>query len=114
EQGQAETAERKFEVAKKIYDIVVGEYGLHPSNLIFDTLVFPITTGQVEYRNAAVEVYEAIRRIKAELPGSYTILGISNVSFGLKPAARHILNSVFLHHAVEAGLDMAIVNPAHI
>jgi len=114
EQGQAETAQRKVEVAKKIYAIVVGEYGLNPSDLIFDTLVFPITTGQAQYRNAAVEVIKAIRRIKAELPGVFTILGVSNISFGLKTEARHVLNSVFLHHAVEAGLDMAIVNPAHI
>jgi 5-methyltetrahydrofolate--homocysteine methyltransferase len=114
EQGQAETADRKVEVAQRIYDIVVNEYGMPPHTLIYDTLVFPITTGQEQYRNAAQEVFAAIRRIKAELPGVYTILGVSNVSFGLKPAARYILNSVFLHHAVEAGLDMAIVNPAHI
>ncbi|HYN88231.1 MAG TPA: homocysteine S-methyltransferase family protein [Ardenticatenaceae bacterium] len=114
EQGQAETAERKFEVARKIYEIVVGEYGMQPGDLIFDTLVFPITTGQAQYRNAAAEVLAAIRRIKADLAGCFTILGISNVSFGLKTEARHILNSVFLHHAVEAGLDMAIVYPAHI
>ncbi|MBA3530512.1 MAG: homocysteine S-methyltransferase family protein [Ardenticatenales bacterium] len=114
EQGQAETAERKVEVAKRIHDIVVNEHGMAASTLIFDTLVFPITTGQEQYRNAGREVLDAIRRIKAELPGVYTILGISNVSFGLKEAARHVLNSIYLHHAVEAGLDMAIVNPAHI
>lgn len=114
EQGQAETAERKFEVAARIYDIVVNQFGMPSHSLIYDTLVFPITTGQEQYRNAGKEVLSAIRRIKAELPGVYTILGISNVSFGMKEAARHILNSVFLHHAVEAGLDMAIVNPAHI
>jgi 5-methyltetrahydrofolate--homocysteine methyltransferase len=114
EQGQAETADRKFEVAHRIYNIVVGEYGMPSHSLIYDTLVFPITTGQEKYRNAAKEVFGAMRRIKAELPGVYTILGVSNVSFGLKPAARYILNSVFLHHAVQAGLDMAIVNPAHI
>ncbi|HEX8683661.1 MAG TPA: homocysteine S-methyltransferase family protein [Ardenticatenaceae bacterium] len=114
EQGQAETADRKVEVAQRIFDIVVNEYGMPPHTLIYDTLVFPITTGQEQYRNAAQEVFAAIRRIKAELPGVYTILGVSNVSFGLKPAARYVLNSVFLHHAVEAGLDMAIVNPAHI
>ena len=114
EQGQAETAQRKVEVAARIYDIVTAEHGMPAYSLVFDTLVFPITTGQAQYRNAANEVLEAIRRIKAELSGAYTVLGISNVSFGLKAAARHILNSVFLHHAVEAGLDMAIVNPAHI
>ncbi len=114
EQGQAETAGRKFEVAARIYDIVVNQFGMTPDSLIYDTLVFPITTGQEQYRDAGKEVLAAIRRIKAELPGVFTILGISNVSFGMKEAARHILNSVFLHHAVEAGLDMAIVNPAHI
>ncbi len=114
EQGQAETAQRKYEVASRIYDLVVNEYGMPPHTLVFDTLVFPITTGQEQYRNAAREVLDAIRRIKGELPGVFTILGISNVSFGLKPAARHILNSVFLHHAVETGLDMAIVNPNHV
>ncbi len=114
EQGQAETAERKVEVAARIYDIVTNQFEMPPHSLIFDTLVFPITTGQAQYRNAGKEVIGAIRRIKAELPGAFTVLGISNVSFGLKPAARHVLNSVFLHHAVEAGLDMAIVNPAHI
>ena len=114
EQGQAESAERKVEVAARIYDLIVNQYGMSPDRLIFDTLVFPITTGQAQYRNAGKEVIDAIRRIKAELPGVYTILGVSNVSFGMKRAARYMLNSVFLHHAVEAGLDMAIVNPAHI
>ncbi|MGH2541302.1 MAG: dihydropteroate synthase, partial [Ardenticatenaceae bacterium] len=114
ERGQGETAERKLEIAARIYDMVVNEFHMPPGTLIYDTLLFPITTGQEQYRNAASEVLTAIRRIKAELPAVFTILGISNVSFGLKPAARHILNSVFLHHAVEAGLDMAIVNPAHI
>jgi 5-methyltetrahydrofolate--homocysteine methyltransferase len=114
EQGQAETAERKVEVAARIYDFVVNQYGMSPDQLIFDTLVFPITTGQAQYRNCGAEVLNAIRRIKGQLPGVYTILGVSNVSFGMKRAARYMLNSVFLHHAVEAGLDMAIVNPAHI
>jgi len=114
EQGQAETEQRKVEVAARIYDFVVNQYGMSPDQLIFDTLVFPITTGQAQYRNAGKEVIDAIGRIKKELPGVYTILGVSNVSFGMKRAARYMLNSVFLHHAVEAGLDMAIVNPAHI
>ncbi|KPL86548.1 methionine synthase [Ardenticatena maritima] len=114
EEGMAHTAERKFQIAKRMYDIATQEYGLPPEALIFDVLTFPITTGQAELRRAAIETLEGIRRIKAELPGVFTLLGVSNVSFGLKPAARAVLNSVFLHHAVEAGLDMAIVNPKHI
>ena len=86
-----------------------------PANaLIFDVLTFPVTTGQAELRRSAVETLDGIRRVKETLPGAYTLLGISNVSFGLKPGARAAINSVFLHHAVQAGLDMAIVNPVHI
>src|SRR6185312_17168845 len=81
---------------------------------VFDPLTFPVTTGQEELQTAAIETLDAIKRIKAELPGVYTILGVSNVSFGLKPAARHVLNSVFLHECVEAGLDAAIVHAAKI
>jgi 5-methyltetrahydrofolate--homocysteine methyltransferase len=113
ERGQATTAQWKFEAAKKIYDIVCGEYGLPPDRLIFDALVFPITTGQEELRNAAVETLEGIKRIKQGLPGVLTILGVSNLSFGLTPHARAVLNSVFLYHAVKAGLDLAIINPSH-
>src|SRR5579884_311480 len=82
--------------------------------VLFDTLTFPITTGQEELQTAGIETLEAIRRVKAELPGVLTILGVSNISFGLKPHARAVLNSVFLYHAVKAGLDLAIVNPTHI
>jgi len=114
EVGQAMTTERKFEVARRIYDICVNEYDLPPNALIFDPLTLPITTGQDELKSAAIETLEAIRRIKAELPGALTILGVSNLSFGLKQHARAVLNSVFLFHAVKAGLDMAIVNPTHI
>ncbi len=114
ERGQATTAQWKFEAARKIHDIVCGEYGLRPDALIFDALVFPITTGQEELRNAAVETLEGIRKIKAGLPGVLTILGVSNLSFGLQPHARAVLNSVFLYHAVRAGLDLAIINPAHV
>ncbi len=114
EEGMGKTAERKFEIARRIYDICTQEYGLRPDALIFDTLTFPVTTGQEELQSAAVETIEGIRRIKAELPGALTILGVSNVSFGIAQHARAILNSVFLYHAVEAGLDAAIVNPAHI
>ncbi len=114
EAGMAKSAERKLEVARKIYEICVHEYGLAPDALIFDPLTFPITTGQEELQTAAIETLEAIKQIKAELPGVLTILGVSNVSFGLKPHARAVLNSVFLYHAVRAGLDAAIVNPVHI
>src|SRR5213075_1258024 len=110
----AKTSERKLEVAQKIYNIVVGEYGLAPEDLIYDDLTFTLATGDAEWVNSAVETIEGIRLIKRELPGVYTSLGVSNVSFGLAPEARAVLNSVFLHHCVEAGLDMAIVNPAHV
>ncbi len=112
--SMGKTTERKVEIAHKIYDICVNEYGLTPDALVFDPLTFPVTTGQEELQTAAIETLDAIKRIKAELPGVYTILGVSNVSFGLKPHARAVLNSVFLHHAVKAGLDAAIVNPTHI
>ncbi|MFH1762829.1 MAG: dihydropteroate synthase, partial [Gemmatimonadota bacterium] len=114
EEGMARTADRKLEIARRIHDICVGEYGLDPSDLIFDALTFTLATGDAEYRASAVETLEAVRRIKASLPGVLTSLGVSNVSFGLQPHARAVLNSVFLHHSVEAGLDMAIVNPLHI
>jgi 5-methyltetrahydrofolate--homocysteine methyltransferase len=112
--GMAKTRERKLEVAKAIYDIVVGEYGLRAEDLIYDALTFTLATGDPEWIDSAHETIEGIRLIKRELPGVFTILGVSNVSFGLDPAARHVLNSVFLHHCVAAGLDAAIVNPAHI
>src|SRR5438067_6078784 len=112
--GMAKTRERKLEVAQAIYDIVVGEYGLQPEDLIYDDLTFTLATGDVEMADSAVETIEGIRLIKRELPGVFTSLGVSNVSFGLSPDARAVLNSVFLHHCVEAGLDMAIVNPAHV
>jgi 5-methyltetrahydrofolate--homocysteine methyltransferase len=112
--GMAKTRERKLEVARKIYDIVVGEYGLKAEDLIYDALTFTLATGDPEWIDSAHETIEGIRLIKRELPGVFTILGVSNVSFGLDPAARYVLNSVFLHHCVEAGLDAAIVNPAHI
>jgi 5-methyltetrahydrofolate--homocysteine methyltransferase len=112
--GMAKTRERKLEVAKAIYDIVVGEYGLAPGDLIYDALTFTLATGDAEWIDSAHETIEGIRLIKRELPGVFTILGVSNVSFGLDADARHVLNSVFLHHCVEAGLDAAIVNPAHV
>ena len=114
ETGMAKTAQRKAEVAKRIYDIVVGEYGLPPGALVFDDLTFTLATGEAEFLTSAVETIEGIRAIKRELPGVLTSLGVSNVSFGLKPAARAALNSVFLHHCVEAGLDCALVHPKDI
>src|SRR5262249_5768762 len=114
EEGQARTAEWKVRVAKRLYDIAIERYGLEPSDLIFDALTFPLSTGDDDLRRDAMETIEAIRRIKAELPGVHTVLGLSNVSFGLKPAARHVLNSVFLHECREAGLDAAIVHAARI
>ena len=114
ERGMAKTADRKVEVAKRLYDFAVNEHGLKPEDLVFDPLTFTLSTGDEDLANAALETLEAIRRIKAELPGVFTSLGVSNVSFGLTKAARPVINSVFLYHAVQAGLDMAIVNPAHI
>ena len=112
ERGQATTAQWKLEAATKVHEIVCGEYGLPPDRLIFDALTFTLTTGQEELANSAVETIEGIRRIKAELPGVLTILGVSNVSFGIPTHLREILNATFLYHAVEAGLDLAIINPA--
>ncbi|MGH7718435.1 MAG: dihydropteroate synthase, partial [Gemmatimonadaceae bacterium] len=114
EQGMAKTCERKLEIARRIHDIAVREYGLVAEDLIFDDLTFTLATGEAEWVDSAKETIEGIRAIKRELPGVLTSLGVSNVSFGLSPAARSVLNSVFLHHCVQAGLDMAIVNPAHI
>ncbi len=112
--GMAKTAERKLEIARKIHDIVTGEYGLPPQRLVFDDLTFTLATGDAEFLDSGTETIEGIRRIKAELPGVLTSLGVSNVSFGLGVEARAVLNSAFLYHCVQAGLDMAIVNPAHI
>lgn len=114
EEGMAHTREKKFDIAKRIFNIAIDEFGLHAEDMIFDTLTFPLTTGQEELRNDALETIESIRLIKQHLPGAMTALGVSNVSFGVGEAARGVLNSVFLYHAVQAGLDMAIVNPAHI
>ena len=114
EEGMAKTVERKVAIAKRIHDIVVGEYGLPSETLIFDDLTFTLATGDAEFRPSAKATIEGIRAIKAELPGVLTVLGVSNVSFGLAPHARAVLNSVFLYHCVQAGLDLAIVNPAHI
>ncbi|HEY5816608.1 MAG TPA: methionine synthase [Solirubrobacterales bacterium] len=114
EVGMAKTAERKVEIAKRIRDLACEEHGLDPEALIFDALTFTLTTGDEEWKPSAVETIEGIRRIKAEIPGVKTSLGVSNVSFGVGQPARAVLNSVFLHHCVEAGLDLAMVNPNHI
>ncbi len=114
EQGQARTVEWKMEVAHRLYDLAVNRYGLEPSDLIFDPLTFPLTTGDPDLRGDALATIETIRRIKDELPGVFTVLGVSNVSFGLKPAARHVLTSMFLHECVDAGLDSAIIHAGRI
>jgi 5-methyltetrahydrofolate--homocysteine methyltransferase len=114
EEGQARTADWKLRVCKRIYDIAVDEYGIEPTDLVFDMLTFPLGSGQEDLRRDGIETIEAIRRVKTELPGASTILGVSNVSFGLKPALRHVINSVFLHECAEAGLDAAIVHAARI
>jgi 5-methyltetrahydrofolate--homocysteine methyltransferase len=114
EEGMARTAEGKFKIAKRAYEQATKELGLPASDIFFDSLALPISTGIEEDRRNALETIEAIRQIKAELPGAFTILGVSNISFGLSPASRVVLNSVFLHDAVEAGLDSAIVNASKI
>src|SRR3954452_20518567 len=114
EVGMAKTAERKVEVAKRIHELACGEHGLDPEALIFDCLTFTLTTGDDEWKPSAIATIEGIRDVKAALPGVKTSLGVSNVSFGVSPRARAVLNSVFLHHCVEAGLDLAMVNPNHI
>ena len=114
ETGMAKTAARKLEVARRIHGIVTQEYGLPPERLIFDDLTFTLATGDDEFARSGIETIDGIRLIKRELPGVLTSLGVSNVSFGLGKEARAVLNSVFLYHCVQAGLDMAIVNPADI
>ena len=114
EVGMAKTADRKVEIAKRITEIACDEHGIDRELLIFDVLTFTLTTGDEEWRPSAVETIEGIRRVKQEIPGVKTSLGVSNVSFGVSPGARAVLNSVFLHHCVEAGLDLAMVNPNHI
>src|SRR5687767_7122815 len=114
EDGMARTAEGKFKIAKRAYEQATGELSLPASDIFFDPLALPISTGIEEDRRNALETIEGIKRIKAQLPGCYTILGVSNISFGLNPASRVVLNSVFLHDAVEAGLDAAIVNASKI
>jgi 5-methyltetrahydrofolate--homocysteine methyltransferase len=110
EDGMALTADKKVAVAKRIFDLATQKYGIRPVDLIFDALTLPITTGQEDYRMAGVETLKAVKRIKQDLPEVKTILGVSNISFGLDVYPRRVLNSVFMHEAVDNGLDMAIVN----
>src|SRR5258707_14300070 len=110
EEGMALTADRKVAIAHRIFDLATKKYGIRPVDIIFDALTLPISTGQDEYRSAGVETLNAVKRIKQELPDVKTVLGVSNISFGLDVYPRRVLNSVFLHEAVENGLDMAIVN----
>jgi 5-methyltetrahydrofolate--homocysteine methyltransferase len=114
EGGMAKTAAHKLAVARRIYDLAVGEIGLKPQDLIFDPLTFTLASGSPETMDAGLQTLQAIRAIKTELPGVFISLGLSNISFGLNPAARAVLNSVALFHAVKAGLDVAILNPAQI
>ena len=114
ENGMAKSAERKLEVAKRIYDIAVNEHGLRPDALVYDALTFTLATGDPEFAASAIETIAGIRLIKENLPGVLTSLGVSNLSFGFAPQARPALNSIMLYHCVQAGLDMAIINPAHV
>jgi 5-methyltetrahydrofolate--homocysteine methyltransferase len=110
EDGMALSADKKVAIAHRIYDLATKKYGLDGTDLIFDALTLPISTGQEEYRTAGMETLKAVERIKKELPSVKTILGVSNISFGLDAYPRRVLNSVFMHEAVDHGLDMAIVN----
>ncbi|MEX2599731.1 MAG: methionine synthase, partial [Dehalococcoidia bacterium] len=110
DQAQAITRERKLEIAKRSYQLLTEKYGIPPEDIIFDPLVFPVGTGDANYTGSGVETIEGVRLIKQELPRAKTTLGVSNVSFGLPPAGREVMNSVMLYHCVQAGLDTAIVN----
>lgn len=110
DQGMAITVERKLEVARKSFDLLTGKYGVPPQDIIFDALVFPCATGDANYTGSAAATIEGVAAIKKEFPQCKTILGVSNVSFGLPAAGREVLNSVFLYHCTRAGLDLAIVN----
>ncbi|MEY4532516.1 MAG: hypothetical protein RI926_285 [Actinomycetota bacterium] len=114
EEGQARTTFDKVRIASRLVDTLVEQWGMRVDDIIVDALTFPIATGQEETRRDAIETIEAIRQINAKYPGIHTTLGVSNVSFGLNPASRAVLNSVFIHEAVEAGLDSAIVDAAKI
>jgi len=110
ERGQAVSREAKLEVAHRSYDLLVNKYKVNPEDIIFDPNMFPIGSGDPQYIGSAVETIEGIRMIKEQLPKCKTILGLSNISFGLPPAGREVLNAVYLYHCTKAGLDYAIVN----
>ena len=110
ETGMAVTRERKLAVAERSFELLTGKYGVRPEDIYFDPLVFPAASGDAQYTGSAVETIEGVRLVKQRFPGCKTVLGISNVSFGLPPAGREVLNSVFLYHCTLAGLDMALVN----
>ncbi len=110
EKGMAVTRARKLEVAERSFEILTGQFGVDPSDIVFDPLVFPCGTGDRAYLGSARETVEGLRLIKRALPAAKTILGISNVSFGLPAAGREVVNTVFLHDCTKAGLDLAIVN----
>lgn len=114
EKGMAKTTDQKLAVAKRIYSLAVEECGLRPQDIVCDPLTFTLASGSSETMDAGIQTLDALRAIKSELPGVFTSLGVSNISFGLSPVARAVLNSVMLYHAVKAGLDMAILNPAKI
>ena len=114
ENGMGVTRERKLAIARRSYTLLTEKYGVSPEDIFFDPLVFPAGTGDAKYAGSAVETIEGIRLIKEEFPLTRTLLGISNVSFGLPEAGREVLNSVFLYHATKAGLDLAIVNSERI
>src|SRR5207249_3428306 len=110
QQAQAFTRERKLAVAERSVKLLTEKYGIPVEDIIIDPLVFPCATGDANYIGGAVETIEAVRLIKEKIPYVKTVLGISNISFGLPPAAREVVNSVFLYYCTKAGLDLAIVN----
>ncbi len=114
EEGQARTCDRKLEIARRLYRVATDDYGLAPEDLFFDALTLPVSTGQADLRRDGVETLDAVEAISREFPRAQTILGVSNISFGLNAAARQVLNSVFLHEAVDRGLKAAIVHAAQI
>ena len=113
-EAMAKTADRKIEIARRLYDLLVNKYGIPDTDIYFDPLIFPIVTGQEEVRRLGLETIEGIRRISEQLPNCHTTLGLSNVSFGLKPYARLVLNSAFFNECVKAGLTSAIVHASKI
>ncbi|MDD2369665.1 MAG: homocysteine S-methyltransferase family protein, partial [Sulfuricurvum sp.] len=114
EKGMAKTTEDKMRIADRIYDLCVNRHGIDPRNLMFDMLTFTVGSGDVEYRDAAIQTLEAIRQLHTKYPNVGSTLGLSNISFGLSINARVYLNSVFLHHCIEAGMTSVIINVKHI